>query len=180
MPERWLLLVVVLPLWWVAGGADWWLHRRSGIEDAGDPKESLLHLLMLVTVGLPILALLFFEVDAWLLLLCVCGFVAHEITVYVDLQHAEARRAIRPVEQLVHSFQELLPLAGCLLLFASHWSQALALLGLGDEAARWRPRGKIEPLASGVVVGVLAGSAIVCLLYLEELWRCLRRRRGNR
>ena len=47
-----------------------------------------------------------------MLLLCVCGFVAHEITVYVDLQHAEARRAIRPVEQLVHSFQELLPLAG--------------------------------------------------------------------
>ena len=58
-------------------------------------------------------ALLFFEVDAWLLLLCVGGSLAHEITVYIDMQHAEARRAITPAEQLVHSFQELLPFAAC-------------------------------------------------------------------
>jgi len=178
MPERWLLVGVVLPLWWIAGGADWWLHRRSGIEDAGDPRESLLHLLMLAEVGVPTLALLVFEVDAWLLLLCVVGFLAHELTVYVDLQHAEARRAITSLEQVVHSFQELLPLAACLLLFAAHWSQALALLGLGDEAARWRPRVKAQPWPDGTAVGVLAGSAAVVVLYIEELWRCRGRRRA--
>jgi hypothetical protein len=89
------------------------------------------------------------------------------------------RARITPAEQLVHSFQELLPFAACLLLFAAHWSQALVLLGLGDEAARWRPRGKLDPLPSAVVVGVVAGSAVMVLLFVEELGRCVRHSRAT-
>lgn len=180
MPEHWLLALVVLPLWWLAGGMDWWLHRRSAIEANAGPRESMLHLLMLAEMAVPVLALLWLQADAWLLLLCMVGFLAHELTVYLDLRHADGRRRITPLEQLVHSFQELLPLAACLLLASAHWGQALALVGLGDEPALWRPRRKLQPLSAGFVAAALAGSALVVGLYLEELWRCLRARRSGR
>jgi hypothetical protein len=173
---RLLLLGFVLPLWWGAGLLDWWLHRRSGIERRAGARESMLHLLMLAEAGIPVLALLWLQADAWLLLLCAAAFVAHQCTVHADLQWVEGRRAVGPLEQMVHGFQEVLPLAALLLLAASHWPQVLALFGAGDQPAVWRPRLKADPLPAGAIAFVLCGSALVVAAYLEELWRCLRQR----
>ena len=176
MPERLLLVCAVLPLWWLAGVLDWWWHRRTSIEANAGLRESALHLLMLAEIGVPVLALLWLEPDAGVLLLCAAAFLLHELTVLVDLRWVQGRREVTPLEQMTHSFQEVLPLAGIALLCAAHWPQALALLGLGSEAPIWMPRAKITPLPPWQLAAVLVGSALVACLYLEELARCLRLR----
>jgi len=180
MPERLLLVYAVLPLWWLAGMFDWWLHRRSAIEATAGVRESLLHLLMLAEIGVPVLALLWLQADAGLLLLCVAAFVVHELTVLADLRWVRDKRPVVPFEQMVHSFQEVLPLAGIALLCAAHWPQALALLGTGSEAPIWLPRAKTDPLPVPQIAAVLAGSALVVALYLEELARCIAYRAARR
>ena len=42
-----------MPLWLGAGLADWYLHRRTRIEDTAGPKESALHSLMFTKPGFP-------------------------------------------------------------------------------------------------------------------------------
>jgi hypothetical protein len=44
---RQFLLGFVLPLWLVAGVADWLCHRKADIEHTAGPSESAMHLLML-------------------------------------------------------------------------------------------------------------------------------------
>ena len=48
---RRLLLGGVMPLWLGAGLADWYLHRRTRIEDTAGPRESALHSLMFAETG---------------------------------------------------------------------------------------------------------------------------------
>ena len=50
---RRLLLGGVMPLWLGAGLADWYLHRRTRIEDTAGPRESALHSLMFPKPGFP-------------------------------------------------------------------------------------------------------------------------------
>ena len=140
LTEDTLLIVVVLPLWWAAGALDWASHRRSGIAQNAGVRESTLHLAMLAEGGVPVVSLLYFEVDAWLLLLCAACFTLHELTVWADLRWVQARRTVTPFEQMVHSFQELMPLTGLLLLATSHGPQVLAVFGAGGESAIWTPR----------------------------------------
>src|ERR1700751_3251637 len=52
---RRLLLVGVMPLWLGAGLADWYLHRRTRIEETAGPRESALHSLMFAETGVPVL-----------------------------------------------------------------------------------------------------------------------------
>ena len=56
---RCLLLGGVMPLWLGAGLADWYLHRRTRIQDTAGPRESALHSLMFAETGLPVLLGLF-------------------------------------------------------------------------------------------------------------------------
>jgi hypothetical protein len=58
------LLYFVLPLWLAAGLADYLCHRASHIEKTSGYKESLLHLLMFAEIAVPLLAALFFEINA--------------------------------------------------------------------------------------------------------------------
>src|SRR5690606_5325164 len=64
-----ILLYFVMPLWLLAGFADWFCHRASQIETTSGPKESLLHLLQFSEVGVPILAALFLEINAGIIAL---------------------------------------------------------------------------------------------------------------
>jgi hypothetical protein len=50
---RRLLLAGVMPLWLGAGLADWYLHRRTRIEQTAGPRESALHSLLLPKPGCP-------------------------------------------------------------------------------------------------------------------------------
>src|SRR4051812_24630463 len=64
---RLALMYFVMPLWLLAGFADYLCHRAAHIESTSGPKESVLHLLLLAEMGVPVLAALFFEINAFVI-----------------------------------------------------------------------------------------------------------------
>ena len=130
-----ILMYVVLPIWVLAGFADYCCHRVTNIEHANGTRESVLHWLMLGEVGVPILAAVFLKIDAFLLLFMAVCLIAHEITGYIDLTLAMATRKVSALEQQVHSVLEIMPFTALLLVAILHWPQAQALLGLGTAPA---------------------------------------------
>lgn len=170
-----ILMYGVVPLWIAAGLADWACHRGTAIARTSGLRENLLHWLLMAQGGLVLLAVALLEVDAAVLLLAFAGFLAHEVTSYLELRYTVAKREIRPVEQMVHSFQELLPLAILALLAVMQWDQVLALFdagtpdfGLQEKAQPWPP-------------AYLAAAGLAVLVFnvlpmVEETIRCLRAR----
>jgi hypothetical protein len=69
------------------------------------------------------------------------------------------RRDVSPLEQHVHSFLELVPLAAVMLLTLLYWPQVKALCGL-EIAPPSTIRLKREPLAPGYIVSALAAMAV--------------------
>lgn len=171
---RRFLLGFILPMWQMAGFADWACHRATRIEENSGTKETLLHLLMLVEMGLPTLAALFLEINAPVLAMMVAAFVAHEATALWDVSYAVTRREVTPLEQHVHSFLEVLPLMAASFLCALHWPQFQELVGAAPRRD-WGIRLKRHALPASVVAPTLAGvGALNVAPYLEELWRDLR------
>jgi hypothetical protein len=148
------------------------------IETTSGYKESLLHLLQFAEVGVPILAALFLEINALIILVMIVCFVLHELTAFWDVSYASRTRVVTPVEQPVHSFLEMLPLMALLLIVVLHWPQFVALFGLGNEPPRFALAVKQPPLPWGYVATMLAlVLGFELLPYLEELVRGLRARR---
>ncbi|KRR17901.1 hypothetical protein [Bradyrhizobium retamae] len=173
-----ILLYFVLPVWLVAGFADYLCHRASRIEVTSGYKESLLHLLMLAEIGIPLLAAMFFEINALIIATMIVCFVLHQLTALWDTTFASHRRSITPIEQHVHSFLELMPLTAMLIVIALNWPQFLSLWGLGPEAARFDLVLKRNPLPWQFVAGFLAASVLFeALPFLEEFVRGLRWRK---
>src|SRR5215210_3616139 len=141
-----ILMYFVLPMWLLAGFADYLCHRASDIEHTSGAKESLLHLLLFAEMGVPVLAAIFLEINALIIALMIVFFLLHEATSLWDVSYAAKLRNITPVEQHVHSLLEMLPLMGLLLVIVPHWSQFLALFGLGSEPARFELVLKQDPL----------------------------------
>lgn len=75
------ILYRLIPLWILAGFADWLCHRASRISMTAGPKESAIHLLMSAEIGIPLLAGLFLEINAFILLIMAVGLSAHEATI---------------------------------------------------------------------------------------------------
>src|SRR3954465_14280740 len=75
-----IFLYFILPLWLLAGFADYLCHRASRIESTSGYRESLLHLLMLIEIGVPLLAAIFFEINALIIATMIVGFVVHQLT----------------------------------------------------------------------------------------------------
>src|SRR5215208_6390022 len=127
---RFILMYLVFPLWVAAGFADFACHRRTRIAWTSGLKENLLHIAMFAQMALGIAAVALLEVNAAVLLLVLVVFLVHELTVYWDLDYSTPLRKVGPFEQMVHSFQEILPLTSVALLAVIAWPQALALAGL--------------------------------------------------
>ena len=176
---RLMLMYFILPLWLAAGFADYLCHRAAHIERTSGWRESLLHLAQFAEMGVPVLAALFLEINAGVILLMIVCLVLHEATAIWDVRYAAATREVRPVEQHVHSVLEMLPLAALLLVIALHWDQFISLFGLSD--ARFELRLKAEPLPLTYIVTMLTLTLLLEVLpYLEELWRGWRyARRGT-
>jgi hypothetical protein len=159
---RFGIMFGVVPLWIAAGLVDWSCHRRTAIERTSGWRENAFHWVLFAEGGVALVATALLEPGPALLLIVLAAFVAHELTTYVELRYTAPRREIRPFEQMVHSFMELLPLALLGL---------LAVLASGPAPAPWP-------------AGYLAGAALAVLLLnvlpmLEESWRCLRHRRRS-
>lgn len=160
----------VAPLWVLAGLADWLCHRATDIQHTAGPRESLLHLLLLAEMGIPLLGVLFFDVNALVIGVMLVGLVAHQLTTFWDLRYAVSRREVPPIEQQVHSWLELLPLTGVVLLSIAHWPQFLALFGLGSAPARFELVVRDPPLPLAYVATLLGAVLLLDVLpYVQEL-----------
>lgn len=173
------LLYFILPLWLAAGFADYLCHRASEIEQTSGYRETLLHLLMFAEIAVPLLAALFFEINALIILLMIVGFIMHEATALWDVSFAIDKRQVTPIEQHVHSFLEMLPLMSIVLVVVLHWPQFLALFGAGPEAAQFVLSWKRDPLPWSYVSSFLIAVILLEVMpYAEELVRGLRKARS--
>lgn len=174
---RGMLMYFVLPLWLTAGFADYLCHRASHIERTSGWKESALHLLQFAEMAVPVLAALFLEITSGVILLMVVCLILHEMTAIWDVRYAAATREITPTEQHIHSFLEMLPLMGLLLVIALYWSDFSALFVVGnspDLSFRW----KENQLPVLYIATMLVLTAMLEVLpYAEEFFRTFRYRR---
>jgi hypothetical protein len=172
-----ILMYFVLPVWAAAGFADYLCHRASSIETTSGPKESLLHLLQFAEMGVPTLAAIFLEINALIILIMIVCLILHELTAIWDVSYAYQTRTVTPTEQHVHSFLEMLPLAGLLVIITLHSQQFLALFGFGHAAAEFSLRLKQQPLPWLYVTVMLSLVLLFDVLpYFEELVRGIKHR----
>jgi len=166
-----LLAFVVLPLWIAAGLADWACHRRTRIETNGGTVESNFHVALFALGGSGIVAATLLEITSAVLVLLALLWLLHELVTWLELRYAVPRRPVRPFEQMVHAFLEVMPLAALLLVAVLHPDAALAPFTAdgGDWGLRLAP--SLPPLP---LVGALACAVLVCdvLPLAEEQWRC--------
>jgi ABC-type spermidine/putrescine transport system permease subunit I len=175
-----ILMYFVLPVWLVAGFADYLCHRASSIETTSGWKESLLHLLQFGEMAIPTLAAIFLQINALVIGTMIVCLIAHEVTAIWDVSYAYEKREVTPTEQHVHSFLEMLPLMGLLIVTTLHWQQFLSLFGLGQEHAEFTVRLKDPPLPWLYVTIILSLIALFDVLpFLEELVRGLRHKKGH-
>ena len=161
----------LVPLWILAGLADWWCHRRTRIEATSGWPENAFHWLLFVEAGVGLLAAALLQVNAAVLVLVAGSFLVHELSTWVELRYTVGRREVRPFEQMVHSFMEILPLALIALL------AVMTLAGAG--AADFGLRVKDPPWPPAYLAGMGAAVLLLNVLPLaEEGWRCLRARRA--
>lgn len=179
-PTAIILMYFILPIWLIAGFADWLCHRASHIETTTGAKESLIHLLMFGEVGVPLLAGMFLQINALIFALMIVAFLIHEATALWDVSYATTARAVTPIEQHVHSFLEMIPMMAIVCVASLHWSQFLALFGLGTQAPRFDLIWKSEPLPILYVTLVLLCVVLFEFLpYIEELLRGLSANAGE-
>ena len=178
-PAVFILMYFILPVWLLAGFADWLCHRASHIETTSGAKESVFHLLLLAEIGLPLLAAIFLQINAGIIAFMIVAFLVHQATSLWDVSYAVTVREVTPIEQQVHSFLEMLPLMAILFVISLHWSQFLALFGLGSETARFDLRWKEEPLPPTYVLTILGFTFLFEIIpFVEEFVRGLRANRG--
>lgn len=167
------LLYVLVPLWFLAGFADYCCHRVLHIERSAGIKEAVLHLALLAELGVGILLALLFEIDALVIALLIGVCVVHEITAWWDLAYATSRRSIPVLEQWVHGLQESLPWVGLAGIMVLHPGQTRALFGFGDELPDWTLNPRPPPLPPNLLaVFALAGLLLVLLPFVAEYRRC--------
>jgi hypothetical protein len=168
---RFSLMYVLLPVWLIAGFIDYFCHRWARIEHTSGVKESVLHLAGLFEIGVPILAVLFFKVNALILFISAVGLVAHESTFIWDVHYANGTRVVSALEQHLHALLELIPWFGFLIIAVLHW-QNLVGEPLAESMAM---SAKEPPLDVGYRMGIIAAALIFGLApYVEELVRCAR------
>lgn len=178
-----LILYGLLPLWGIAGFVDWCCHRATKVEATSGLKESLVHSLMGIQLGIPILLCLLFEVNVLVLLVCAAMWLAHEVAAHWDVHYATPRRHISIWEVHVHNYMATVPLYLLMLVVILNWDVALKAVTLD-----WSGQLALRPLATRpggptYLPAYLAFMAVLCVFpYLEENVRCIRyslRERGE-
>ena len=173
---RGMLMYFILPMWLAAGFADYLCHRAAHIEQTSGWKESALHLLQFAEMAIAVLAALFLEITSSVIVVMIVCLILHEATAIWDVRYADATREVSPTEQHIHSFLEMLPMMGLLLVIALHWSAFAAIFGIApaDYGFRW----KQQQLPLSYIATMLVLTALLEVLpYVEEFIRTFRHRR---
>lgn len=168
-----LLACVLLPVWLLAGLVDYWSHQRTDIARTAGTPESRLHLLQTVEVGVPVLVVLFLELNLLALALLVAAAVAHTLTAWWDLRYASRHRPILPLEQVAHAFLLTLPLFATAVVLVLHWPVVQAPTdALSSMQGGWGLAWRDPPWPAGTIVVVLVASMLFGILPgLAEWWQ---------
>ncbi|XPF95714.1 diguanylate cyclase [Colwellia sp. RE-S-Sl-9] len=168
------MLYVFLPLWGIAGFADWCCHRATKIEVTSGIQESLMHSLMGIQMGVPILMCLMFEVNVLILLICIITWISHEIVAHWDVRYAAPKREISIWEMHAHTYLGSLPLYMLTSILVINWDEFQSLITL-----EWAGNMSLIPLenphgTSSYLPTYLIFMCVVCVFpYIEENLRCL-------
>lgn len=170
-----LILYGLLPLWGVTGFIDWCCHRATHVECTSGLKESLIHSLMGVQLGIPIVLCLLFRINVLVLLVCIAMWVMHEIAAHWDVHYAAPLRRISIWEVHVHNYMATVPLYLLMLILVLNWDVARQLVTLHWNGQFTLTRLQAPPGGSGYLPEYLTFMTILCVFpYLEENIRCLR------
>lgn len=170
-----LILYGLLPLWGIAGFIDWCCHRATKVESTSGLKESLIHSLMGIQLGIPIILCLLFEVNVLVLLICVAMWLLHEVVAHWDVYYATPRRHISIWEVHVHNYMATVPLYLLMLIVILNWDVAVKAVTFD-----WAGQFRLHPLeqrpgGGAYLPAYLAFMIALCVFpYLEENIRCLR------
>jgi hypothetical protein len=86
-----------------------------------------------------------------------------------------SEREVTPIEQMVHSFLETMPLVGIWLIGLLRGDELRSLLGTSPRAPDFSLRLKEQPLPIGYRAGLVTAITLFGgIPYLEELWRTAR------
>lgn len=165
------LLQNLVFLWIAMGFLDWVCHRKSKIEETTGLSESLFHLLQLFITAAGFAIAVFWPINVSTLFILSLLWSTHQFVTWIELSHVTGSRVITALEQMVHSFMEVLPLTAIMLL-------AVLMVGNIHQGAA------IEPLAyhweDDLRFSILASLGVLTFIafpFLEEFLRCLRVRR---
>ena len=170
-----LILYGILPLWGICGFIDWCCHRATRIEETSGIKESLVHSLMGVQLGVPIVLGLMFKVNILVLIIFFIAWLSHEVVAHWDVHYSAPLRRISIWEVHVHNYMATIPLYLLMLVVILNWDVVMSAV-----AGNWKGQFKFErpetPRGSaGYLAGYLSFMTVLCVFpYLEENIRCLR------
>ena len=160
----WIVLGgAVLPLWLLAGFADYACHARTDLAHTSGVHESLLHLVETAEIGVPMLAFLFLQPTALVLAAMAAGVAAHAWSSWRDFVFADPRRRIGPGEQYIHAFLTVLPWAALVLVLVLHREIVGAIFDPAtpaDWGLRWRRPG----LDGGLLLAILGAASLLGVL----------------
>lgn len=175
-----LLGCAILPVWLLAGLADYVVHARTRIELTSGVHESALHLLQTAEVAVPMLALLFLEATSPVLALALAGVAAHTLTAYRDVRYASPLRRITVFEQFVHAFLIVSPLTALAVVAVLHWPAWRALFP-PFAGTPWTLQWRDPPFAPVTLAAVLGASILLGVVpgTIEFARTLAARRRGD-
>ncbi|MGW3152247.1 diguanylate cyclase [Streptomyces sp. NPDC001177] len=176
--NRRFVLFGLLPLWVAPAVADWWMHKRTRIEETSGVRESAVHALMMTEAGVPVAMGILARINPLVLSVMGAAAAVHGATALYDVSLAVQEREVRPLEQHIHSFLEVLPLSALAFTSCLHPDQVRSLLRGGPEPGAWKLLPKPHPLSARYLIGLGAviGTGVI-LPYAEEMLRCMRARR---
>ncbi|WP_326615764.1 hypothetical protein [Streptomyces decoyicus] len=136
---------------------------------------------MMTESGIPVAMGLLAKVNPLVLSVMGAAALAHGATALWDVSMATDEREVRPVEQHIHSFLEVLPLAAMAFTCCLHADQVRATLRGGVKRDDWKLLPKENPLSATYLAGLgLAIGGCVALPYAEELTRCVKAARARK
>ena len=171
-----LLLYGILPLWGISGFIDWCCHRATHIETTSGLKESLIHSLMGIQLGIPIVLCVFFEVNVLILLICISAWLAHEFVAHWDVSYSSPKRTISVWEMHAHNYLATIPLYSLAIIAVLRWDMVIRLVTF-----EWQGALSFVPLETPIggesyFPYYLLFMTITCIFpYVEENIRCFRK-----
>jgi hypothetical protein len=165
-----LVLYFAFPLWLLAGFIDYLCHRATDIEHTSGVRESRLHVVQYVQILAAAAFTVLFKINLLVVAIVIAIVAAHTFTGARDVFQTAQRRYISPLEQLVHSYLEVLPIVGAALLVVA-WSAGAGAAHAKGVTIALQLKSREEQLSPKVLAWVAVGMFFAGLAVFEEFRR---------